>query len=99
MVAAMRKEIHESVDDVPSFDIQVCSNDGRLLNEYTLTRKVDNVATLIAAEDHVRDGFSDYQGEPLVIIVSQETLTRFRQLQIKVVARTSETSRGSSNQS
>lgn len=76
----------DDVEESASFDILVCSNDGRFLNEYRLTRTGDNVATLAAAEEHVRGDFSDYKGEPLLVFVSQETLTKFRQLQIKVVA-------------
>ena len=75
-------------EEVPiSFDIQVCSNDGCVLREYTLTRKDDQVTTLKSAEHHVRVGLSHYKGEPLVIFISQETLTKFRQVQIKVVAK------------
>ncbi len=71
-----------------SFDIQVCSNDGRIRSEYTLTRKDDQVTTLKSAEHHVRVGLSGYKGEePLVVFISQETLTKFRQVQIKVVAK------------
>jgi len=71
-----------------SFDIQVCSNDGRILSEYMLTRKDDKVTTLESAKHHVRVRLSDYQGEPLVIFVREETLTKFRQVQIKVVPET-----------
>ncbi len=70
-----------------SFDIQVCTDDGRLLNEFTLTGNDDKVTTLKFAEHHVRVGFSNYKGEPLVIFLSEETLTKFRQVQIKVAAK------------
>lgn len=86
MHAKMKTDVDESLEDHTSFTIQVCSSDGRLLDEYTLSRLGDNIGTLDAAEGHVRDGFSDYKGEPLVVFVSQETLTKFRQLQIKVDA-------------
>ncbi len=66
------------------FDIQVCSADGQLLRQYTLTRQDNNVATLGAAEQRARMNLSDYHGDPLVIIVSMETLTKLRQVQIKV---------------
>ena len=85
--ATVKNDVDDGMEELTTFTIHVCSNDGRLLNEYTLSRQGDNVATLDAAESHVRDGLSDYKGEPLVIFVSQETLTKFRQLQIKVVAR------------
>ncbi len=87
MDATVKNDINDGMEKLTSFKIQVCSNDGRLLDEYTLSRSGDNVATLDAAENHVRDGLSDYQGESLVIFVSQETLTKFRQLQITVDAR------------
>ena len=86
MDATAKIENHDVADDTTSFDIQVCSDDGRVLNTFRLTRPGDNVATLDAAEEFVRSGFSDYKGEPLVVYVSQETLTKFRQLQIKVSA-------------
>ncbi len=66
------------------FDIQVCSADGQLLRQYTLTRQDNNVATLGAAEQRARMNLSEYHGDPLVIIVSMETLTKLRQVQIKV---------------
>ena len=90
MRTTMKTEINESPEDHTSFTIQVCSSDGRLLDEYTLSRLGDNIATLDAAEGHVRDDFSDYKGDPLVVFVSQETLTKFRQLQIKVAAKKQE---------
>ena len=70
-----------------SFDIQVCTDDGQLLREFTLTGNDDKVTTLKSAEDHVRLGLSSYKGEPLVIFLSEETLTKFRQVQIKVAAK------------
>ena len=87
MDAIVKNDVDDGMEELTKLTIHVCSNDGRLLDEYTLSRQGDNVATLDAAESHVRDGLSDYIGEPLVIFVSQETLTKFRQLQIKVVAR------------
>ena len=87
MRTTMKTEGDESVEDHMSFTIQVCSSDGRLLDEYTLSRPGDNVTTLDAAEGYVRDDFSDYKGDPLVVFVSQETLTKFRQLQIRVGAK------------
>ena len=80
-----------------SFDIQVCTDDGRLLNEFTLTGKDDKVTTLKSAEDHVRLGFSNYKGEPLVICLSEETLTKFRQVQIKVAAKEPNTHQATRN--
>ncbi len=58
-----------------SFNIQVCTNDGRLLSEFTLAVYDDDVRTLGAAERIARKNPSDHQGEPLVIVVSEETST------------------------
>lgn len=87
MDATVKNDIDDGMEKLTSFRIQVCSNNGRVLEEYTLSRSGDNVATLDAAEDRVREGLADYQGEPLAIFVSQETLTKFHQLQITVNAR------------
>ena len=87
MNANTKSKVDDRVEGHTLFNIQVCSGDGRLLDEYSLTSQGDNVATLDAAETHIRDGLSDYKGEPLVIFVSHETLTKFRQLQIKVDAK------------
>ena len=73
-------------DILTPFDIQVCSQDGRLLSEFTLTLYDDDVGTLGAAERCARQNLSDYKGEPLVIVVSEETATNLRQVHLKVVA-------------
>lgn len=87
MATTAKIENHEAADEVMSFHVQVCSGDGRCLSEYELTRTGDNIASLDAAESHVHDDFSDYKGEPLIVFVSEETLTKFHQLQIKVVSK------------
>ncbi|TDI77179.1 MAG: hypothetical protein E2O81_05335 [Betaproteobacteria bacterium] len=91
MDATSKLRNHYISDDAMSFTVQVCSEDGRLLSEYKLSRTGDNVATLDAAEDRVRNNYSDYKGEPLIVFVSQETLTKFCQTQLKVVPDESET--------
>ena len=77
---AKRKD-HDGVDIEAMFNIQVCSNDGRMLSEYTLTRGEHDIHTLNAAESCACENLSDYQGEPLVVVVSEETLTKLRQVQ------------------
>ena len=64
-----------------TFDIQVCSKDGRLLREYTLNRRDDGVCTLSDAESCACKNLADDHGDPLVVVVSEETLTKFRQVQ------------------
>ncbi len=66
------------------FNIQVCSQDGRLLSEYTLTQRENDVSTLGAAERCACENLADYQGmqgEQVVVVVSEETLTKLRQVQ------------------
>ena len=69
-----------------TFNIQVCSKDGRLLSEYTLTQKDDDVRTIDAAERCACENLSDYHNsdnnnDRLVVVVSEETLTKLRQVQ------------------
>lgn len=91
MDATSKLKNHDISDDAMPFTVQVCSDDGRLLSEYKLSRTGDNVATLDAAEDRIRTDFSGYKGEPLIVFVSQQTLTKFRQTQLTVVPDASET--------
>ena len=76
-----KKKDHDVTDIEAMFNIQVCSNDGRMLSEYTLNREEHDVSTLSAAESCACDNLADYQGEPLVVVVSEETLTKLRQVQ------------------
>ncbi len=64
-----------------TFNIQVCSEEGQLLSEYTLTKHDHDIRTLKAAESCACESLSDYQGEPLVVVVSEQTLTKLRQVQ------------------
>lgn len=66
------------------FNIQVCSKDGRLLNEYTLTQHENEVKSLAAAERCACENLSVYQnngGDQVVVVISEETLTKLRQIQ------------------
>ena len=69
-----------------TFNIQVCSKDGRLLSEYTLTQQDDDVRTIDAAERCACENLSNYHNsddnnDRLVVVVSEETLTKLRQVQ------------------
>jgi len=69
-----------------TFNIQVCSKDGRLLSEYTLTQQDHYVRTIDAAERCACENLSDYHNsdnnsDRLVVVVSEETLTKLRQVQ------------------
>lgn len=83
IMAEKRKIEH---DEIPMmFTVQVCSNDGRLLSEYGLTKKDHHVATLAAAERRAILNLSEFHGEHLVIVVSEETLTKLRQIHVNVM--------------
>ena len=74
-------------DSPPSeFTVQLYAQDGQLLSEYTLNRRGNNVHTLGAAERCARERVANQYGEPLIVIVSEETLTKLRQVQIRVAA-------------
>ncbi len=82
MSAKAKKYADAGAEIRTTFNVQVCSQEGRLLREYTLTRHDDDVSTLNAAARCACKNLSDYHGEPLVVVVSEETLTKLRQLQI-----------------
>ena len=76
-----KNDADTSVETPTTFNVQVCSKDGRMLSEYTLTRRQHNVSTLAAAERRAEENIIDYFGEELLVIVSEETLTKMRQTQ------------------
>ena len=81
------KKDAQAHENVPTeFNVQVCSNDGRLLSEYSLTGKDHDVRTLAAAVSTARTNLADHHGEPLVIVVTEQTLTKIHQVHIKVAA-------------
>jgi len=85
MVASFNNESSNSIELPASFTVQVCSYDGRLLSEYMLTKKEHDVTTLAAAEQQALTNLCDSCDQQLVIVVSEETLTKLRQVQLKVV--------------
>ena len=86
MSANAKKVADAGAEMLTTFNTQVCSKDGRLLSEYMLTRHDHDVGSLSAAERCACESLSDYQGEPLVIVVTEETLTKLRQVHLKVAA-------------
>jgi hypothetical protein len=86
MNTTVKKDTQASENVLTEFNVQVCSNDGRLLSEYSLTGKDHDVRTLAAAENSARTNLSDHHGEPLVVVVTEQTLTRIHQVHIRVVA-------------
>ena len=72
-------------EEQTTFNIQVCSKDGRLLSEYTLTQQEHDVRTIDAAERCACENLSNYHdsdnNDRLVVVVSEETLTKLRQVQ------------------
>ena len=81
MSANAKKNANAGKNLQTTFDVQVCSKDGRLISEYTLTRRDDDVSTLGAAETCACKNLSDYHDESLVVVVSEHTLTKLRQVQ------------------
>ena len=66
------------------FSIQICTTEGKLLSEYTLSRRKNRVATLSAAERYVRKRLANQDGAPLIIVISEDTKNEFRQTQSQV---------------
>ncbi len=76
-----KNDANTSVETPTTFNVQVFSKDGRMLSEYTLTRHQHNVSTLAAAESRAEENIFDNYGEELLVIVTEETLTKMRQTQ------------------
>jgi hypothetical protein len=66
------------------FSIQICTTEGRLLSEYSLSRRKNQVASLSAAERYVRKRLANQGGAPLIIMISEDTIDEFRQTQSQV---------------
>jgi hypothetical protein len=66
------------------FSIQVCTTEGRLLSEYSLSRRKDRVASMGAAERYVRKRLANQGGAPLIIVISEDTANEFRQTQSQI---------------
>ena len=82
MLKGKQRNAHRKL--AAEFSIQVCTTEGRLLSEYTLTRRKNQVASLSAAERYVRKRLANQDGEPLIIVISEETTNEFRQTQSQV---------------
>lgn len=66
------------------FKIQICTTEGRLISEYTLSRRRNRVASLSAAERYVRKRLAIQDGAPLIIVISEDTVDEFRQTQSRI---------------
>jgi len=80
---------HRAAEDSGAFNVQLYSDNGQLLSEYTLDPVKDKITTLRAAEECARSGMVANDLGSTIIIVSQETLTKIRQVQTTVGADTS----------
>jgi hypothetical protein len=74
-------------DRTNTFNIQVYTDEGRLIDEYTMDPERDKVSTLGAAEDSARKRLTQRFFEPLILIVTEQTLTKLCQVQVKVASR------------
>lgn len=75
--AEMNDELEADSDGTNTINIHVYTDDGRLLSEYTLNSKRDKVSTLGTAEDSARQKLTKCFFEPLILIVSEQTLSAF----------------------
>ena len=66
------------------FSIQICTTEGRLLSEYTLSGRKNRVASVSAAERYVRKRLANQDGAPLIIVISEDTKNEFRQTQSQI---------------
>lgn len=77
--------VNDAIDSPTEFTVQVCAGDGRLISEYSLTWEEHQVRTLAAAERCALTELSNYRGEPVVVVVSEQTLTKLRQVHVNLV--------------
>ena len=66
------------------FSIQICTTEGRLLSEYTLSGRKNRAASMNAAERYVRRRLANQDGAPLIVVISEDTTDEFRQTQSQV---------------
>ena len=78
------KQSNAKCELAADFGIQICTTDGRLLSEYTMSRRKNQVASLSAAERHVRKRLASQDGEALIIVISENTADEFRQTQSQI---------------
>ena len=81
MSANTKKDTNAGAKILSTFNIQEFSEDGRMLHEYTLSRNDHDVCTISAAERFACENLACLDGEPRVVVVSEETLTKLRQVQ------------------
>lgn len=81
MSANTKKDTNGGTKILSTFNIQEYSEDGRMLHEYTLSRNDNDVCTISAAERFACENLAGHVGEPRVVVVSEETLTKLRQVQ------------------
>lgn len=67
-----------------TFLVQAYTQAGQLLSEKTLCTDRDDVATLHSAERFARRHLFKNRVESVIVVVSQETLTKLRQVQFRV---------------
>ena len=71
-------------EDTGTFNVQLYDDDGLLLSEYTLDPLMETTSTLCIADAVARsEKIASYLGST-VIIVSQESLTNYQQVQVTV---------------
>jgi len=70
-----------------TFVVQIFAYDGRLLSEYSLSGANHKLNSLADAEALALDNLNGFFGEQVVLVVSEETLTKLRQVQRKAAPR------------
>jgi hypothetical protein len=86
MNANTNNKAHSDTDPAKKFDIQVYTREGRLVCARTLNQQKDRVTSLKAAERFARMKLMKGVFQPLILVVSEHTLTRFHQVHVSVNA-------------
>ncbi|MCP4979449.1 MAG: hypothetical protein GY935_03015 [Gammaproteobacteria bacterium] len=84
MSTSKGKQRNPHYEPVAEFSIQICSTEGRLVSEYTQSRRRNRVKSLNAAERYVRKRLANRGGSSVIIVISEDRIDEFRQTQSQV---------------
>lgn len=69
-----------------TFNVQVYTHEGRFLSEYEMDSENDNVHTISEAKESAQIRIGRTSFESVVLVISEQTLTKMRQIQTTVSA-------------
>jgi predicted ThiF/HesA family dinucleotide-utilizing enzyme len=71
-------------EDTGTYTVNVYSSGARMISEYTMEADLDNIASIEDAEVRARENLKSCNFADVVVVVTEETMQDFKQVQIKV---------------